>query len=246
MYPGDFIEEGKFNLVSPYRAKLRPEGLSHLIDEEYKETRSLKKRRPKKINKEEADKLLEKLKEHINNKLYVIPEGKRKDIKYAIQHSDYNDSIYHTVDLKGSQPRVYETTELEKDCILSIKIKSTTLLFSLENEWGGDAIIIGYGCLVEIFDIKTVAQGLDNLCVRLITNYPNTKEYLKRVPLRAMKYLLTDSIKRNNLLTRFKPMAKKSLKFSDPKLGDNLLWLSKSKCQICNACNLPEQMPLLT
>ena len=80
-----------------------------------------------------------------------------------------------------------------------LKSKSKTLLFSLENEWGGDAIIIGYGCEIEVFNLKTIEQGLDNLCVRLITNYPNTKEYLKRVPLRAIKYLMTDSIKRNNL-----------------------------------------------
>jgi hypothetical protein len=80
--------------------------------------------------------------------------------------------------------------------------------------------------------------SVHNLCVRLITNYPNTKEYLKRVPFRAMKYLMTDPLKRESLY--------KGIKFTDPKLGDNMLWLSKTKCQICNACNLPEQMPLLS
>jgi len=117
-----------------------------------------------------------------------------------------------------------------------MKIRSTTLLFSLQEEWGGDAIIIGYGCMIEIYDINTVKEDLSTLCVRLITNYPNTKEYLQRAPLRAIKYLMTDSLKRNSLL----PGKSKKITFSDPRLGDNLLWLSKTKCEICKACNLPE------
>ena len=119
---------------------------------------------------------------------------------------------------------------------LLIKLKSATLLFSINEEWGGDAIIIGYGCMIEIYDIQTIREDLSTLCVRLLTNYPNTKEYLQRVPFRAMKYLMTDSLKRNSLL----PRKSKKISFSDPRLGDNLLWFSKTKCEICKACNLPE------
>ena len=237
MYPGDFIENGKLNLVSPYRTKLKPEGLTHLIDEEYA-NEIAEKRKHKKISDAAAEEVYNKLKEHVKNKLYIIPEAQRKEIKYSIQLTDYNDSVFYTIDLKGTEPKVYKATELEKDCILSIKLRSETLLFSLEHEWGGDAIIIGYGCKVEVFDIRTIEHGLDNLCVRLITNYPNTKEYLKRVPFRAIKYLMTDPLKRQSLMN--------GVKFSDPRLSDNMLWLSKTKCQICNACNLPEQMPLLS
>ncbi len=237
MYPGDYIENGKFDLSSPYRPSIRPEGLTHLIDEEYK-VEIAEKKNPKKISETEAETLFNKLKEHVQNKLYIIPEAKRRDIKYAIQLTDYSDPVYCIIDLKSEKSKVYKATELEKGCILTIRLRSETLLFSLDNEWGGDAIIIGYGCEVEVFELSTIEQGLDNLCVRLITNYPNTKEYLMRVPFRAMKYLMTDSIKRQSLVS--------GIKFTDPKLSDNMLWLSKTKCQICNACNLPEQLPLLS
>lgn len=236
MYPGDFIAEGKPNLVSPYHNKMKPEGLMYMIDEEYKEEIA-EKRKALKISDAEALVVFEKLKEHVKSKLYIIPEEKRSAIKYSIQLSDYSDSVFYVVDLKGNEPLLYKASEQDKDCILNIKLNSKTLLFSMEHEWGGDAIIIGYGCEVEVFELKTIEQGLDNLCVRLLTNYPNTKEYLKRVPFRAMKYLMTDPIKRKSLIG--------GAKFTDPKLSDNMLWLSKSKCQICNACNLPEQTPLL-
>jgi hypothetical protein len=237
MYPGDFIQDGKFNLSSPYRASIRPEGLTHLIYEEYK-TEIAEKKEVKKISDAEAEDLFDKLKNHVRDKLYIIPEEKRKEIKYAIQLTDYSDSVFYTIDLKGAVPKVYKSPEFEKDCILSIKMRSETLLFSMENEWGGDAIIIGYGCEVEVFELKTIEHGLDNLCVRLLTNYPNTKEYLMRLPFRAIRYLMTDPIKRQSLIS--------GAKFTDPKLSDNMLWLSKTKCQICNACNLPEQLPLLS
>lgn len=237
MYPGDYIENGEMKLLSPYRAKVKPEGLSYLIDELYADEIA-EKRKVVKITNHDAEVVLNKLKEHVQKKLYVIPEEKRKHIKYAIQLTDYNDHIYYIIDLRGEEPKVYDTMEFEKDCILTMRMRSETLLYSLAEEWGGDAIIIGYGAEVEVFDISTIEQGLDNLCVRLITNYPNTKEYLKHVPFRAMKYLMTDRLKRESLY--------KGIKFTDPKLGDNMLWLSKTKCQICNACNLPEQMPLLS
>ena len=75
MYPGDFILDSKFNLTSPYHSKLKPEGLTHLIDEGSK-NEIAKKRQPSKISATEAKNVLEKLKEHIHNKLYVIPEEK--------------------------------------------------------------------------------------------------------------------------------------------------------------------------
>lgn len=237
MYPGDYIENGELKLVSPYRAKLKPEGLFYLIDEIYA-TEIAEKRKHVSIHNHDAEVVFNKLKEHIQKKLYIIPPEKRRHIKYAIQISDYNQNIYYVIDLKGEEPKVYDTMELEKDCILVIRLRSETLLYSLAQEWGGDAIIIGYGAEVEVFELSTIQEGLDNLCVRLISNYPNTKEYLKRVPFRAIKYLLTDSIKRESLIN--------GTKFTDPKLSDNMLWLSKTKCQICNACNLPEQLPLLS
>jgi hypothetical protein len=36
------------------------------------------------------------------------------------------------------------------------------------------------------------------------------------------------------------PNKSKKVKFMDPRLGDHVLWLSRNKCEICKACNLPE------
>ncbi len=241
MYPEDYLDNDKHVECSPYHQKVRPEGLAHLIKEEYAAEIEQKKNIVKLTDAQAAD-VLEKLREHVIKKRYVIPLEKQKKIKYALQLTDYSDSKYFNIDLRGTEPKVYMTDAFEKDNILLIKIKSATLLYSMREEWGGDAIIIGYGCMIEIYDINTIKEDLDNLSLRLITNYPNTKEYLQRVPLRAIRYLMTDSLKRNSLLSAIIPGKPEKINFSDPKLGDHLLWLSKTKCEICNACNLPEKI----
>jgi hypothetical protein len=239
MYPDDYIDNEKLVKCSVYHQKVRPEGLTHLVKEEYA-TEIERKRHIAKLTDAQAAEVLEKLKQHVIKKLYIIPVEKLRKIKYALQLTDYSGSKYFNIDLGGAEPKVYMTDLFEKDNILLMKLKSATLLFSLQEEWGGDAIIIGYGCMIEIYDINTIKEDLDNLSVRLITNYPNTKEYLQRVPLRAMKYLMTDSLKRNSLLSGILPGKSEKIRFADPRLGDHYLWLSKTKCEICKACNLPE------
>ena len=91
-------------------------------------------------------------------KLYIIPPEKRKKIKYALQLTDYSDTQYFNIDIRGVEPTVYMSELVEKDNILLMKLRSTTLLFSLQEEWGGDAIIIGYGCMIEIYDINTLKK----------------------------------------------------------------------------------------
>ncbi len=241
MYPGDYIENDKLVERSSYHQKVKPEGIAYLIKDEYVAKIEQKKHIVKLTDTQAAD-VLEKLREHVIKKRYVIPQEKQKKIKYAIQLSDYSDSKYFNIDLKGAEPKVYMTDVFEKDNILLIKLRSATLLYSMQEEWGGDAIIIGYGCMIEVYDLNTIKEDLDNLSVRLITNYPNTKEYLQRVPLRAMKYLLTDSLKRNSLFPGILLGKSEKVNFSDPLLNDHLLWLSRTKCEICNACNLPEKI----
>ncbi|MGZ3866254.1 MAG: MBL fold metallo-hydrolase [Bacteroidia bacterium] len=239
LYADDYIDDNKVVKCSAHHKKNNNTELAQLVKEEYAGEIERKRNLPK-ITDAEATIIFEKLRKHVAKKLYVIPEIKRKEIKYAIRLSDYSKSTYFNIDLRGNEPNVYRTDVFENDAILLMELRSKTLLYSMQEEWGGDAIIIGYGCLLTIYDIRTIEKDLHNLCVRLITNYPNTKEYLKKTPFRAMKYLMTDSLKRNSLLGNFLPGERKKIKFSDPLLGDHLLWLSKSKCEICKACNLPE------
>ena len=60
---------------------------------------------------------------------------------------------------------------------------------SLDHEWGGDALTIGYGLDVYVYDELTLEQNLDVVCVRLII--PATRGLPVNCccnPFRAIKY----------------------------------------------------------
>jgi hypothetical protein len=121
-----------------------------------------------------------------------------------------------------------------------VKLKSKTLKYSINEEWGGDAIIIGYGCEIEVFEQESIRQELDNFAIHLLTKYPNTKAYIKKTPVRAAKYLLSDKIKRKFLWDKFIHKNKEN-PYMDPILKVDDIWLGRTNCDICKKCNLPLQ-----
>jgi hypothetical protein len=55
------------------------------------------------------------------------------------------------------------------DTLLIIRTTSVLLHYSLDNEWGGDALTIGYGIDVDVFSASALEKNLDIVCVRLLT-----------------------------------------------------------------------------
>jgi hypothetical protein len=90
-------------------------------------------------------------------------------------------------------------------------------------------------------DFKSLSLGAviaTNYCIRLLSRYPNTKEYLRKTPFRALKYLISDEVKRKNLLNRALGQNNKIIDYTDALLGKRDLWLNKNKCEVCKACNI--------
>ena len=82
---------------------------------------------------------------------------------------------------------------------------SEILRHSFGNEWGGDAIFIGYGCEIQMLDRSAAEKNLDVICVNLLTRYPTTRNSLKKTPLRALEYMIRTPLRRALALRRLKP-----------------------------------------
>lgn len=237
-YPGDKLDDGKFSFLSPYHEKLAKQDLASLAELEYSEEIKVKQNAPK-ISKQEFEKICDNVKQHVNRKAGIVPAEKQKLLKFAILITDYDAKSFIEIDLRHSPPSVVMTNELKEDNVLLMKVKSATLLYSLNNEWGGDAIIIGYGCELTIFKKETILQQLENYAIHLLTNYPNTKEYIKKNPFRTFNYLAHDKMKRKIFLGKLTGKKASSSPFTDARLADNEMWLTRSNCEICRKCNLP-------
>lgn len=234
-YPDDVFENKSFVQQSPYHTIARQ--LIERIDTDYAEEIKQKKETIFLSDKELLE-CLEKVKHHITNKQSIIPESVRKKIKFAIKITDAQANTILVVDFRYQEVLYTVSNEIPPDVDLHLELSSVTLLYSINNEWGGDAIIIGYGAEIFITNEEAIALDLENYCVRLLSRYPNTKEYLKRTPLRAIKYLLTDTTKRNNLFYKAIRQNSKVINYFDPVLANHNLWLTKNKCEVCKACNL--------
>ncbi len=233
-YPDDFFEDKKFVKTSKYHNNAAQ--LIKNIDTDYF-TEIEAKRNIKYLTEFEFERLVAKVSAHITNKQYIIPEEIRRQIKFSIKISDAVGFNIITVNFRTAAITFEQGDNLPDDIDLLIELRSSVLNHSLDHEWGGDAIIIGYGAEITIFNEKAISE-YENYCVRLLSRYPNTKEYLQRTPVRAVRYLLADHIKRNNLWNKLLGRNEKVIHYFDTALTNRELWLNKSKCEVCKACNI--------
>ncbi len=237
-YPEDVITEAGFSFISPYHEKLKQYDIASLAEKEY-EKEIVKKRNIRLIDRIELEKICDQLKKHVKEKAHIIPADKRKQLKFSIQIIDAADKLFIEIDLRNNEPAILLVDEFKNDNVLLLKIKSQTILYSITNEWGGDAIIIGYGCELHVFSLETIKQQLENYAIHLLTNYPNTKEYIKKNPFRSINYLAHDKIKRDIFLNKIRGRKNTPTPFTDERLADYELWLTRTNCEICRKCNLP-------
>ncbi len=236
-YPDDYFKDNVFHKNSFYHQKKATKSLIETIDVDYKEEIEARKQL-KIVSSEELKTVIESVKRHIIKKKYIIPEDIRKRIKFAIKITDGVGENVLTVDFRNPDLVFTQAEKTAPDVDLLIELKSKTLNYAIDNEWGGDAIIIGYGAEIYIYNEDAIKYEYENYCVRLLSRYPNTKEYLKKSPFRALKYLLADDTKRKNLVNKAFGNHDKIIEYSDALLGKRDLWLNKSKCDVCKACNI--------
>lgn len=238
LYPADVIDNDTISKNSIYHDKLRQHDLAVLVKEVYGKEME-EKSTVKLISEDEFKETFTKIYNHILSNKSSLPEAIIPQMKFQIEISDYVEGKNKiAVDLSHQNNNIIMTQKPMESIHLNIKISSKIINYSLDYEWGGDAIIIGYGCEIEIYDEMTLKNEIDNYVVQLLTRYPNTKSYLKRQPLRAVKYLLSDKIKRHAFLDKL--FKGKNTNFSDPLLKKNDIWVNRTNCEICKKCNLPE------
>ncbi|MBS1735238.1 MAG: MBL fold metallo-hydrolase, partial [Bacteroidetes bacterium] len=238
IYPGDIIDNRNFLSLSPYHEKFHHSDIFNLSESEYRDEIIIK-RNSISITHEEFESIFDKAKGHILRKSYIISPERKKLLKFVLKIVDAPDEPMIRIDLRSGIPMLTLTNNLEADDLFLIKVKSSILLYSINNEWGGDAIIIGYGCEIEVFSLETIREQLENDAIQLLTNYPNTREYIKRNPLRTLNYLLHDQMKRKIFINKMMGKKYSHSPFTDVILEDQELWLTRNNCEICRKCNLP-------
>jgi ribonuclease BN (tRNA processing enzyme) len=234
-YSGDVISAFVCTRKSAFHDLEKDFSLDELIDDQLEEAI----RRVNTINYLSDNKihLLEKmLRINVRKRSLLFSKELLASIKYTIVISDILLDRYFFVDCSQAEVVVIRTNEIRADSILTLETTSNILNYSFASEWGGDAIVIGYGAEITILDKQILAKSLDIVCVRLLTNQPIASKQMKAAPLRAAKYLY-----HNPLFTSW--AVRQALagvnKVNKNPVNERSLWLQKTKCEICQVCDLP-------
>ena len=235
IYPGDYFLDDQFHKTSPCYAQMVDGSLNHTVDQVYaKEIEQSKI--VEYIDERDVEVLTGKMDKYLNENARLFDEVVLKDARFAVRLNDLKKNSFFNISYTSNRFNVSRSNGFLEDNKLLIRTNSKLLNFSLDSEWGGDALTIGYGIDVDVFEESTLEKNLDIVCVRLLTRYPTASENLVKHPFRAMKYFIT-----NPLLSQLAIKQKFLMRSQVNKFPYNERdhWVSYSKCDLCKVCDMP-------
>ncbi|MEO8087239.1 MAG: hypothetical protein ABI763_10490, partial [Bacteroidota bacterium] len=235
LYPGDFFEGLDFHAVSPYYKQLQDGSLHHTIEKVYAEE-IIEAQKIYFAEEVSIKKLVEKMSYYLSKNRDLYHHNVLEEVNFSIHLRDAKENSFINVYFEGNSFNVERAKAVAENSILIVRTTSELLHYSLDNEWGGDALTIGYGIDVDVLEEGALEKNLDIVCVRLLTRYPRASTQLMKRPLRALKYYFT-----NPMLGKLALMQKFKLKSQVNKFPYNERdhWITYTKCELCQVCNMP-------
>lgn len=232
MYPGDVLDDGELRPRSPYRERLRDGGLELLPEEERAlEAAHLAGLRP--LAADDADRLGAELKANVRRRAALFDAATRERLRFTVRVRDVAENACFDISFPGGAPRVSRGAAPAADTRMVVETRSDLLRCGFESEWGGDAMTIGYGADFHVRDPSILSEGLDTACVQLLNNYPAASRHMRTQPLRGLRFLVQNPLTLRWGASRLRRGNEVNV------MRDRSLWLSRSKCDVCRACDLP-------
>lgn len=231
MYPGDVLEGDTLHADSPYRQRMRDGTLDHLIDEQYPEEVSVFAS-GQCINGVEADRVTERLARHVSAQAALRPSDTVAGLHFAVRLADVEPPNWYDVKLEGGVARVRRQYDPEPDVAATICTSHDALANSVAEDWGGDDIIIGYGCEVEAASTRDMWRA--RLASELLVRHPDPRLYARRHPLRMVRY-----VAQTWFASRARIAAKLQRRQAEDDLVKSDLWLTEDAAVLRSRLDLP-------
>lgn len=232
MYSGDLLENGELKPSSPYREKIQSGGLDFLIDEQYK-NEIIEKRAEKFISETEAEKLVGEIRQNVEKRMTLFPAEKLSRLKFSLCLTDIAKNNFYNISFAGEKVNIQRAEKADDESLLTMKMSSAVLRYSIGSDWGADVVSIGYGAEISISSEKAAEVDLENICMNLLACYPTSAD-LKKTPFRTLQFLLLNP-------PRFTTSIRKLKKFNlESENYDRKTWLLKDAVEIRKRYDLPE------
>lgn len=162
-----------------------------------------------------------------------------RDLRFSVKLRDATESPYLDVEVRPGGASVQRASHPAPAGIAVVDTTHEVLAHCLASDWGGDAMIIGYACDVQVRDAKELASGRGKLVVELCVRHPRPRVHMKENPLRVARFLAETPFA---LEGRLKEKARSALGRSR-KVVDGPHWLRGSASEIRRVCGLPVVPP---
>ena len=233
MYPGDVLVDDTLQPCSPYRKQLRNGDLTHLIAEQYAlEIKAKKHTVP--INVDSADALSEEIVRNVRDRIPLVQHDMLSTLRFCVRVTDVQRDNYYNIHFRRGKPILERAATPMADCPVIVDTSSRILRYSFASDWGGDAMVIGYGCDIYYTHEDDIEHQLDRVIMKLLTRRPSMKHYmLRNEPLRAVKYFASNRTMQKRVMQYLRNNR------MEQAIYDPNLWLRRTKCEICQVCDMP-------
>lgn len=186
MYSGDVLEDGVVQPLSPYRHRLLHGEMDHLIHEQYAQPESAFLVEPR-LSEGEADALAARLQAHIQSQIGILGRNVAEGLTFSIQLLDVATPNWFVVRHRDGDTSVERMVTPDAEGVAQITTSSVPLGHSMTEDWGGDDLLIGYGCRVEAASQAELPRA--RKCAELLLKLPRPADYMRHHPLRALRYV---------------------------------------------------------
>jgi L-ascorbate metabolism protein UlaG (beta-lactamase superfamily) len=186
MYPGDCLAGTELERTSGYRPFLEHKSRPDLLEAQYPEPSSAFCKPAK--SEQDIGRIARVLETHLRRECRRYARESVEGLCFAVRLLDLGPASCLNVELTGRTPRVTPSVSASGETIATIETMSDVLMNSLTTDWGGDTIIIGYACEINVQAAEHAKRA--RICAELLTRYPRPADYARRHLVRATRYLL--------------------------------------------------------
>lgn len=232
MYSGDRIEGTEFRQLSPYHLQLEKGETGHLVSSQY--GGEIERRGAINfITENEAQELAERVLSNVRKRMALYKPHQVDGLKFLLNVTDVETNNLFHIEIDKGRAKVWRSAEVGSEFLLTMKLSSAVLNYSIGSDWGADVISVGYGAEIFISDSKVADVELERICMNLLACYPTISEW-KSAPLRSLAFLLLGPPRYTTSLRKLKRFCLESENY------DRKTWLLNDAGEIRRRYHLPE------
>lgn len=234
-YPGDYMLNEEWCKESPYYNQVKHDDWSLFAEEQY----ALEIALGADVLHSQKEGSLPWISDQLNVLFPIsskgIPQPLLQQLNFMISLSDVPDGYIHCSYANG-QIKANPAAKVVKEANLLIRTNSRNLLYSINELWGGDVFFIGYGADIDVLNPACLDDNLDILSLRVLSVFPRAKQYIRKHPLRAVRYFYHNRIQ---VILALKQKFVYRNKVNKLPFNERSHWIRQSKCETCRVCNVP-------